>query len=142
MAYAMNRTANPYLSATGHPDVRQAGSPLAAAAWYLLLGLSFLGVVNHVLGVATFAADGDERMMFTLFAAVDLYAAAVLLTAYRRSEPWAWALTWAHSAAYALVFVFTGPGIGSVYLIVAGLSALAQLAGLPAIRRHSSRYQN
>ena len=56
-------------------------------------------MVNHVLGVATFAGNGDERMMFTLFAALDLYAVVVLLTAYRRGERWAWALIWVHTAA-------------------------------------------
>ena len=71
-------------------------------------------------------------MMFALFAGLDLYAVVVLLTAYRRRERWAWALTWVHAAAYASAFVFLGPGLGSVYLIVAGVSALAQLAALAA----------
>jgi len=70
-----------------------------AGAWGLLLGLSILGLLNHVLGVTTFASNGDERMMFTLFAALDLYAMVVLLIAYRRRERWAWAVTWVHSAA-------------------------------------------
>ena len=74
-------------------------------------------------------------MMSTLFAGLDLYAAVVLLTAYRRRERWAWAVTWVHTAAYALAFVFIGPGIGSIYLIIAGVSAVAQLAALPSIRR-------
>jgi len=133
----MRSITHPEQATPSRRGARRAGSALATGAWGVLLGLSILGVVNHVLGVATFAGDGNERMMFTLFAALDLYAAVVLLTAYRRGEPWAWALTWVHTAAYALAFVFIGPGIGSMYLIVAGVAALAQLAGLPWIRRDS-----
>jgi len=128
----MALTTNPDQSATSRPGDRHAGTALAAGAWGLLLGLSVLGVLNHVLGVATFAGTGDERMMFALFAGLDLYAVVVLLTAYRRRERWAWAVTWVHTAAYASAFVFLGPGIGSIYLIVAGVSALAQLAALAA----------
>lgn len=112
------------------PGDRHVGSGLAAGAWGVLVGLSTLGVLNHVLGVVTVARNADEQMMFALFAGLDVYAVVVLLTAYRRRERWAWALTWVHTAAYALAFVFLGPGIGSIYLIVAGVSALAQLAQL------------
>ena len=138
----MTLTTNPDQSATSRPSARRTRSALATGAWGLLLALSILGVLNHVLGVATFASNGDERMLFTLFAALDFYAAVVLLTAYRRRERWAWALTWVHTAAYALAFVFIGPGIGSIYLIIAGVSALAQLAALPSIRRDSFNHKN
>lgn len=52
----------------------------------MLLGLSILGVLNHVLGVVAFAETGEEQMMFALFAGLDLYAMVVLLTAYRHRE--------------------------------------------------------
>ena len=126
----MALTKNPGQSSASRPGDRRAGTALAAGAWGVLLGLSILGVLNHVLGVATFAGTADEQMMFALFAALDLYAMVVLLTAYRRRERWAWTLTWVHTAAYALAFVFLGPGIASIYLIVAGVSAVAQLAAL------------
>lgn len=138
----MTLIANSDHTATSRPGARRAGSALATGAWGVLLGLSILGVLNHVSGVATFAANADERMMFTLFAALDLYAVVVLLTAYRRRERWAWAVTWIHTAAYALAFVFIGPGIGSLYLIIAGVSALAQLAALPTFRRESLTDKN
>ena len=120
---------------TRRAGARPAGSALATSARGVLLGLSALGAVNHALGVLAFAGSSDERMMFTLFAALDLYAVVVLLTAYRRGERWAWALTWVHTAAYAMAFVAVGPGVGSLYLAVAGVAAAAQLAGLPSLRR-------
>ena len=132
----------PTVARTQHGDSNDQQHPpnrVRAGAWGLLLGLSILGVLNHALGAATFASNSDEQMMFTLFAALDLYAMVVLLTAYRRRERWAWALTWVHSAAYAVAFLLIGPGIGSIYLIVAGVSALAQLATLPNSTRRDSR---
>lgn len=46
-----------------------------------------------------------------------------------------------HTAVYALALAFIGPGIGTMYLIVAGVSVSAPLASLPSFRRHPSTHQ-
>jgi hypothetical protein len=111
------------------------GAPkLAKVAWGILLVASVLGVVNHALGVFTIAERDPERLMFALFACLNVYATAVLLGPYRRGEIWAWLVTWIEVAAFALVYPFTGPEPGTWYLIGAGIAALAQAVSLPWFR--------
>ena len=91
----MRPKTEPRVSAAGGLRARGVGSAVAATAWGVLFVLSMLRIINHVLGAAAFASSDDERMMFALFAGVNLYATVVLLTAYRRDRLRE-GLTWLH----------------------------------------------
>jgi hypothetical protein len=110
-------------------------STMGRIGWVVLVVISIIGVLNHLLGVFTFASSEEEQLMFAMFAAVNAYATAVLLSPYRRRMRWAWLITWVEVAAFALVFPLTGGGVGLGYLVVAAIAALAQLATLPSFGR-------
>lgn len=114
-------------------------SATARSGWAVLVLISITGALNHVLGVVTFATSEDERLAFTMFAGVNVYATAVLLVPYRRRELWAWLVTWLQVAAFASVLPLAGGGIGLGYLVVAAIAALAQLATLPDLRSGLAR---
>lgn len=65
----------------------------------LIAGLS---VINHPLG-ALGLYGGDGLLKFVGYAALNVYALAGLLVSHRRGERWAWWVTWALVASYALV---------------------------------------
>jgi hypothetical protein len=102
--------------------------------WWTLVLIAALSLLNHVMGALGLYEPGEE-LVFIGYAAVSVYALAVLVVGYRRGERWAWWVTWAFVASYALVPVFHGPEIGPYYMGAAVLMALAQLATWPAFRR-------
>jgi hypothetical protein len=57
---------------------------------------------------------------------MNIYALVVLLTGYRRGEPWAWWVTWAMVGIYGLVILYA-PDAGPYYLGAAVVMAFAQL---------------
>jgi hypothetical protein len=73
-------------------------------AWWVLLVSTSLFALNHVVGAATFATSDDERVMFLIFAALNLLTLVVLLVPYRAREPWSWWAIWIPIAA-----MFVGP---------------------------------
>lgn len=118
-------------------EVEQSGP--ARIAWLALLVMSGLGALNHGMGVFGIAEGDTEQLMFALFAGVNLYALAVLLGPYRRGEQWAWLVTWVEVAAFAVVFPLVDePGIGTAYLVGAGVAALAQVVAWPAFGKISA----
>jgi hypothetical protein len=58
--------------------------------WILLIVLAALMTLNHL----TLLFILDEPVLFTGFAAFNLYALLVILIPFRLSEKWAWFTTW------------------------------------------------
>ena len=54
--------------------------------WWVLVVSTGLFALNHVAGTAAFATSDDERMMFLVFAALQLLALIVLLVPYRARD--------------------------------------------------------
>ncbi len=108
---------------------------LFGVGWWALVVLTALFALNHIAGVWAFASSDDERMMFLVFAALQLLALAVLLVPYRRLEVWAWWAMWIPILAMAATYPVFLSTLGIVYLAVAAAMALAQFATLPAMRR-------
>lgn len=98
------------------------------AGWWFLVAVTAVSVAGHAL--LTFVADG-EGVLFIGWTTMNLYALAVLLTAYRRRESWGWWATWLMPASYASLSLFDSE-VGPGYLGVAVLMAVAQLATRPA----------
>lgn len=117
------------------PDAPAWGSARVKAGWVVLLVVSVGGALNHLLGAVTFAEAGEEQLMFVLFGGVNAYAAAVLLSPYRRLQRWAWGATWIEVAAFAAAAPLVGGGTGTGYLVVAAVAAIAQLATFRAFWR-------
>lgn len=102
------------------------------AGWWFLMLMAAISFVGHLLAPFAFA-PANEAIMFWALAAMSLYAMAVLLVPYRRAERWAWWVTWVHVAIYAVVIV-GAPQVGPIYLTLAVLMAVAQLATSSAFR--------
>lgn len=101
---------------------------LFRVAWWILLVSTSLFALNHIVGAATFATTDDERVMFMIFAALNLLALAVLLVPYRARERWAWWATWIPIAAMFIgPFVFGLDPIAVIYLIGGVVMAVAHL---------------
>jgi hypothetical protein len=105
--------------------------------WWFLVGITGLSIVSHV-SLAGFAEGATEVFVFFSLAAINIYALAVLLTAYRRGERWAWWVTWVMVAIYALT-TLQAPDEGRYYLGTAVVMGAAQLLTLSSFRRNWER---
>ena len=85
--------------------------------WWVLVLSTRLFALHHVAGTAAFATSDDERMMFLVFAALQLLALIVLLVPYRTRERWArWAIWIPIAAMLVTPLVFGVDTIGLVYV--------------------------
>ncbi|MFP3883802.1 MAG: hypothetical protein ACLFWH_16000 [Actinomycetota bacterium] len=95
--------------------------------WWVLVVINGLSILNHLAGpLAGFAETDDEVLAFFALAAMNIYALVVVVTAYRRGEPWAWWVTWIMIAIYGLTILYA-PVVGPLYLGAAVVMAVAQL---------------
>lgn len=103
--------------------------------WWGLVVINGLSILNHLSGPFTGLAETDmERLAFFALAALNAYALVVLATAYRRGDSWAWWVTWAMVALYAVTILYV-PDAGRYYLGAAVVMALAQLTTWSAFQR-------
>jgi hypothetical protein len=102
--------------------------------WIVLVVLSALFAVNHIAGIWFIAGSEDESQMFEAFGIVNLLAVVLLVIPYRRLEWWSWLAVWLTIVPIAAVIFFIQDAIGIIYVITAGVMALAQLLTLPAFR--------
>jgi hypothetical protein len=95
--------------------------------WWVLVVITGASILNHLTGPLAGFAEGDmEVLAFFALAAMNIYALVVLLTGYRRGEPWAWWVTWASVVIYGITILYA-PDAGPYYLAAAVVMALAQL---------------
>jgi hypothetical protein len=90
--------------------------------WITLLIAAALMTLNH-FSLIFFLGD---PVLFTGFAAVNLYALIVILIPFRRAEQWAWLTTWILPAGLALP-ASTDPDLAIFYYAVAALCILGLL---------------
>jgi len=95
------------------------------SGWIILLVLAALMALNH-FGLIFFL---DEPVLFTGFAAFNLYAFLVIYIPFRRGEKWAWYATWILPIGFALPAATDpgDPGIAIFYYAVAGVCLLGLL---------------
>jgi hypothetical protein len=103
--------------------------------WWALVILSAALALNHLAGIAWFSENDDDRLLFAVFAGLNVYALAVLLRAFRRRERWAWLVTWVSVVVLGVTIAFAGPEIGIYYLFAAGVMAVAQLLTMSGFSR-------
>lgn len=100
--------------------------------WWVLVVSTALFALNHIAGTAAFATSDDERMMFLVFAALQLLALIVLLLPYRARESWAWWAIWLPIAAMLVTPLVVGVDtIGLAYLASGVVMAMAHLLAAP-----------
>ena len=87
--------------------------------WIILIVLAALMTLNH-LALIFFL---DEPVLFTGFAAFNLYALIVILIPFRRGEKWAWLATWILPIGLALP-ASTDPNLAIFYYGVAAMCVL------------------
>jgi len=97
-------------------------------AWWVLAISTALFALNHLVGAAAFGNSDDERVMFLIFAGLNLLTLVVLLVPYRAREQWAW---WALWIPIAVMFigplVFGLDPIATIYLVGGAVMAAAHL---------------
>ena len=71
---------------------------------------------------------------FFAVAGMNIYSLSLLLTAYRRGEPWAWWVNWVMVAMYGMTVLYA-PHLGPNYLGPAIAMAVAQLLTWPVFRK-------
>ena len=101
---------------------------LAKAGWIVLIVLNGGMLLNHLVAIFLVATSPDEGRMFIAYAVVNALALLVLLFPYRVRQRWAWASIWLVVLATAVTIVYGIDTIGLIYVAVAGVMALAQLA--------------
>jgi hypothetical protein len=101
---------------------------LAKAGWITLIVLNTGMLLNHLVAIFVVATTADEGRMFIAYAVVNALALLVLVFAYRDRQRWAWASIWLVVLATAVTIAYGVDTIGLIYLAVAGVMALAQLA--------------
>ena len=101
---------------------------LAKAGWIVLIVLNTGMLLNHLVATFVVATSADEGRMFIAYAVVNAFALLVLFFAYRARQRWAWASIWLVVLATAVTIAYGADTIGLIYLAVAGVMALAQLA--------------
>lgn len=115
------------------------GRAVARIAWVVLVVLTAGYAVNHVAGIATFSDNDTDRLMFAVFAGLNVETLIILLLPYRSRRFWAWAVTWVSVAVFAVCPIWVEPPIGLFYLGTAVVLAAAQLAALPDFIRAGKR---
>ena len=103
-------------------------SGLAKAGWIVLIVLNAGMLLNHLVAIFFVATSADEGRMFIAYAVVNALALLVLFFAYRAGERWAWASIWLVVLATGVTIAYGIDTIGVIYVSVAGVMALAQLA--------------
>lgn len=104
-----------------------------SVGWWILVLLTSLLAVNHAIGALTFATSDDERALFVIFLAFEVFTLVVLTVPYRRRDRWSWWAMWIPVAATALPLVlFASGGVGTLYAGLAGVMAAAQILTLRA----------
>ena len=93
------------------------------SGWIILIVSAALMALNH-LSLIFFL---DEPVLFSGFAAFNLYAFLVIYIPFRRGEKWAWYATWILPIGLALPATTTDPGIAIYYYVVAGVCLLGLL---------------
>ncbi|WP_163616209.1 hypothetical protein [Microbacterium sp. B35-30] len=101
---------------------------LAKAGWIVLIVLNTGMLLNHLVAIFLVATSADEGRMFIAYAVVNALALLVLFFAYRVRQRWAWASIWLVVLATAVTIAYGVDTIGLIYVAVAGVMALAQLA--------------
>ena len=101
---------------------------LAKAGWIVLIVLNTGMLLNHMVAIFLVATSADEGRMFIAYAVVNAFALLVLFFAYRVGQRWAWASIWLVVLATAVTIAYGIDTIGLIYVAVAGVMALAQLA--------------
>src|SRR5258706_15748747 len=93
--------------------------------WLILLVSAALMALNHI-GLIFFL---DQPVLFTGFAAFNLYALLVIYIPFRRGERWAWYATWILPIGFALPAATNlgNPGLAMFYFAVAGVCAVGLL---------------
>jgi len=110
--------------------------------WWVLVVSTGLFALNHLAGTAAFATSDDERMMFLVFAALQLLALIVLLVPYRARERWAWWAIWIPIAAMLVTpLVFGIDTIGLMYVISGVVMAVAHLLAAPQVLKEQAQAQ-
>lgn len=101
---------------------------LAKAGWIVLIVLNTGMLLNHMVAIFLVATSADEARMFIAYAAINAFALLALFFAYRVRQRWAWASIWLVVVATAVTIAYGIDTIGLIYVAVAGVMALAQLA--------------
>jgi hypothetical protein len=97
-------------------------SSVSKIGWGILLFVTISNVVGHI-GLLFFDTSDS---IFVAWATMNLLAAMILFTAYRRGERWAWYAIWVLIIPYALIIFFNAQ-IGPIYLGEAALLVVGQL---------------
>jgi hypothetical protein len=100
--------------------------------WWVLVVIAGLSIVGYLASVGLAATDMEVAAFFAL-AGINIYALSVLLTVYRRGEPWAWWVTWVTAAIYGMTILYA-PDLGPYYMGPAIVMAIAQLLTWPVFR--------
>ena len=93
--------------------------------WIILIVSAALMTLNHF----TLIFFLDEPVLFTGFAAFNLYALIVILIPFRQGEKWAWLATWILPIGLALP-ASTDPNLAIFYFGVAGVCVVGLLLTL------------
>jgi hypothetical protein len=101
---------------------------LAKAGWIVLIVLNSGMLLNHLVAIFVVAASADESRMFIAYAVVNALALLILFFPYRARQRWAWGAIWLVVLATAVTIAYGIDTIGLIYVSVAGVMALAQLA--------------
>jgi hypothetical protein len=101
---------------------------LAKAGWIVLIVLNAGMLLNHLVAIFLVATSADEGRMFIGYAVVNALALLVRFFPYRVRQRWAWAAIWLVVLATAVTIAYGIDTIGLIYISVAGMMALAQLA--------------
>ena len=91
--------------------------------WWVLFGLSALGVLSYTVLIFVVPDMVDSLIAWATFS---LYSVFVLLIPYRRGERWAWYLTWA-LVLPSVVLSANNPDAAPYFLTAAGLMAIGQI---------------
>lgn len=94
--------------------------------WIILVIFAALMMLNHFVLIFFL----DEPVLFTGYAAFNLYALLVILIPFRRIEKWAWLATWILPVGLALPAA-GDPDITIFYFGVSALFVLGLLLTMP-----------
>jgi hypothetical protein len=107
---------------------RRMRTRLAKVGWIVLIVLNAGMLLNHLVATFVVATSADEGRMFVAYAVVNAFALLVRFFAYRVGQRWAWASIWLVVLATAVTIAYGIDMIGLIYVGVAGVMALAQVA--------------
>jgi len=111
-------------------------SRVARIAFWALVAVTCFYTVVHAAGIFFIADGAEERLMFTCYAALNMFALVVLLAPFRSGQPWAWAASWIPLVPNLLVLPILGQeGPGTQYLAISAVMAVCLLVTRPAARQ-------